>query len=175
MRVDHGAGRWKAIPIRLINDERLRLDTRGFAAWLLARPDGWQIRSSALPRLLSSERERVGRDKTRRFFRELESAKYLTRTRWRATNGRWIWHYCFRPDPSSIEMPRATIDGLAGEQYVGPVKRHDNAPKASLDPLEQVVTGRFQAGKKSNFPQIELWRYRTPKDLIACEMDFTPN
>jgi hypothetical protein len=115
LRVDHGAGRWKAIPIRLINDERLGLDTRGFAAWLLARPDGWQIRSSALPRLLSSRTERVGRDKTRRFFRELESAKYLTRTRWRAANGRWIWHYCFRPDPSSIEMPRATMDGLAGD------------------------------------------------------------
>jgi hypothetical protein len=53
LRVDRSAGGWEAIPAALINDDRLGLDTRGFAAWLLARPGGWEIRATALPRLLS--------------------------------------------------------------------------------------------------------------------------
>ena len=54
-------------------------DTRGFAAWLLARPGGWEIRATALPRLLSSGASRVGREKAQRFLRELERAASLTR------------------------------------------------------------------------------------------------
>lgn len=97
----------------LINDDRLGLDTRGFATWLLGRPEGWEIRSGALPRLLSSQVEPVGRDKTRRFLRELEAAGYLTRTRWRDASGRWTWSYCFRPTPEPAKAKGATIDGLA--------------------------------------------------------------
>jgi hypothetical protein len=113
LRVDLSAGRWKAIPMALINDERLGLDTRGFAAWLLARSDGWRILASALPRLLTSRVEHVGRDKTRRFLRELETAGYLVRTRRRAPDGRWIWDICFYPTPMSKQTTSATMDGLA--------------------------------------------------------------
>jgi hypothetical protein len=113
LRVDLSAGRWKAIPMALINDERLGLDTRGFAAWLLARSDGWRILASALPRLLTSQVEQVGRDKTRRFLRELEAAGYLVRTRRRAVDGRWIWDICFYPTSMSERTTSATMDGLA--------------------------------------------------------------
>ncbi|HEY6457639.1 MAG TPA: hypothetical protein VIY90_20360 [Steroidobacteraceae bacterium] len=115
----------------LINDDRLGLDTRGFAAWLLARPDGWEIRSSALPRLLSSRVEHVGREKTRRFLRELEAAAYLTRARWRDTHGRWIWNYCFRPTPSP-ETPSTTIDGFAGDGSAVGGSAVDGKPVAIL-------------------------------------------
>ena len=81
LRVDMDAGGWEAITTALINDERLEFDTRGFAAWLLARPDGRQIKAAALPHLLKCSSGHVGRDKARRFFRELEHAGYLTRTR----------------------------------------------------------------------------------------------
>jgi len=50
----------------------------------------------------------VGRDKTRRFLRELERAAYLTRTRRRGADGRWIWDYAFRPT-----SPISTIDALS--------------------------------------------------------------
>ena len=97
LRVDLDAGGWEAITAALINDERLEFDTRGFAAWLLARPDGWQIKAAALPHLLKCSSGHVGRDKARRFLRELEQAGYLTRTRRRGADGRWIWDYFFRP------------------------------------------------------------------------------
>ena len=97
----------------LLNDDRLGLDTRGFAAWLLARSDGWKILATALPRLLTSKVEHVGREKTRRFLRELEAAGYLTRSRHRARDGRWSWDICFRPTPLPDKVTSVTMDGLA--------------------------------------------------------------
>jgi hypothetical protein len=113
LRVDHSAGGWEAVPAALINDDRLGLDTRGFAAWLLARPGGWEIRATALPRLLSSGASRVGREKAQRFLRELERAAYLTRTKRRRCDGCWIWDFSFSPTSLSKKIPSATIDGLA--------------------------------------------------------------
>jgi hypothetical protein len=122
LRVDKSAGCWEAIPTSLVNDARLGFDTRGFAAWLLTRPPGWQIRASALPQLLRSRSRHVGRDRARRFLRELERAGYLTRTRHRTADGRWIWEHAFRPNSavSSIDafsgggsgVDGLTVDGL---------------------------------------------------------------
>jgi hypothetical protein len=113
LRVDHSTGRWKAIPMALLNDDRLGLDTRGFAAWLLARSEGWKILATALPRLLTSKVEHVGREKTRRILRELEAAGYLTRSQHRTSDGRWVWDICFRPTPLADTPARVTMDGLA--------------------------------------------------------------
>ena len=110
LRVDKSAGRWEAIPTALINDARLGFDTRGFAAWLLARPDGWQIQASCLPRLLKVRSDHVGRDKARRFLRELERAGYLARSRRHSDDGRWFWDYAFRPTSQCT-----TIDAFSGD------------------------------------------------------------
>lgn len=99
----------------LLQDTRLSFDARGFAAWLLALPPNWEIRAEALPYLLkdNSRPGHVGRDKARRFLRELERAGYLTRSRTRNPNGCWIWNNVFTPVP--------TIDGSAahGSSIVG--------------------------------------------------------
>jgi hypothetical protein len=113
LRVDKSAGCWEAIPTSLINDTRLGFDTRGFAAWLLTRPPGWQIRASALPYLLKSRSRHVGRDRARRFLRELERAGYLTRTRHRTADGRWIWYHAFRPNPAVSTIDAFSVDGSA--------------------------------------------------------------
>ena len=110
LRVDKSAGRWEAIPTSLIKDARLGFDTVGFATWLLTRPPGWQIRATALPHLLKSRH--VGRDRARRFLRELERAGYLTRTRYRTTDGRWIWDNAFRPTSAST-IDAFSVDGAA--------------------------------------------------------------
>jgi hypothetical protein len=109
LRVDKSAGCWEAIPTSLINDSRLGFDTRGFAAWLLTRPPGWRIRASALPHLLKSRSRHVGRERARRFLRELERAGYLTRIRRRTPDGRWILDHAFRPT-SAV----STIDAFSG-------------------------------------------------------------
>jgi hypothetical protein len=112
LRVDKKAGRWEAIPVALITDERLGLDTRGFAVWLMSKPDGWEIRAGALPYLLkdrTATRGHVGRDKARRLLRELERAGYLVRTRTQGRNGRWVWRSVFTV--SSLTIDALAVDG----------------------------------------------------------------
>lgn len=114
IRVDKAAGRWEAVPLSLLQDTRLSFDTRGFAAWLLARPPGWEIRAGALPHLLkdNSSGGHVGRDKARRFLRELEQAGYLLRSRTRSADGCWIWHSVFTAIPTIDGLP---VDGSSGD------------------------------------------------------------
>jgi len=100
----------------------LEFDTRGFAAWLLARPDGWQIKAAALPHLLKCSSGHVGRDKARRFLRELERAGYLTCTRRRGADGRWIWDYFFCPtsSPPTIDASAVCGSSAGGSAAGGP-------------------------------------------------------
>jgi hypothetical protein len=99
----------------LIDDARLQFDTRAVANWLIAKPDGWQIRLVALPYLLQQRAgpgERMGRDRVRRMLRELENAGYLTRARSKKADGRWAW----RVELSDAPMPShrsPTMDGSA--------------------------------------------------------------
>jgi hypothetical protein len=112
LRVDKKAGRWEAIPVALIADDRLGFDTRGFAVWLISKPDGWEIRAAALPYLLkdsTATRGHVGRDKARRFLRELERAGYLVRTRTRGNGGRWLWRSVFTA--ASLTIDALAVDG----------------------------------------------------------------
>jgi len=100
----------------LINDRRLQFDTRGFAQWLIAKPSGWEIRVGVLPHLLQDHAgpgERIGRDKLRRYLRELEMAGYLTRTRARRPDGRWVWHIEFSDRPDTASIDGLAVDGSA--------------------------------------------------------------
>jgi hypothetical protein len=116
LRIKKRTRGWEPVPRALITDARLQFDTRGFAAWLLAKPPGWEIRAGALPYLLKKERgpgEQIGRDKVRRFFRELEAAGYVTRCRMRKADGQWRWQIEFTDTPPTTPTPPCTVDGSA--------------------------------------------------------------
>ena len=107
---------WELIPRALITDSQLQFDTRGFAVWLLTKPPGWEIRVGALPYLLKNERgpgERIGRDKVRRFLRELEVGGDVTRRRMRKADGRWRWQIDFTDTPPTKAARPRSIDGSA--------------------------------------------------------------
>ena len=100
----------------LIDDSRLQFDTRAIANWLLAKPDGWQIRLGVLPYLLQQRAgpgERMGRDRVRRMLRELENAGYLTRTRSQKPDGRWVWRIEFSDTPAPSTIDGSAVDGSA--------------------------------------------------------------
>jgi hypothetical protein len=116
LRIKKQTRGWEPVPRALITDARLQFDTRGFAAWLLAKPPGWEIRAGALPYLLKKERgpgEHIGRDKVRRFFRELEAAGYVTRRRMRKADGRWRWQIEFTDTPAATPTHPRTVDRSA--------------------------------------------------------------
>src|SRR5690349_18569722 len=87
IRVAHN----KDNPYTLINrtftdDPALSWEARGLLAYLLCKPDNWEVRSTDLIR-----RGNAGRLMMRRMLHELEAAGYLVRTCSRGPGGRWVW------------------------------------------------------------------------------------
>jgi hypothetical protein len=180
LRVDKKAGRWEAIPVALITDERLGLDTRGFAVWLMSKPDGWEIRAGALPYLLkdrTATRGHVGRDKARRLLRELERAGYLLRTRTQGRNGRWVWRSVFTASSLTIDalavdgssVDGSSVDGKGVDLY----QTHNYSTRIQSIP-NQTTAGATQEvvgpTKAVVFPSVLLGAYRaSARALIdAC-------
>jgi hypothetical protein len=66
--------------------------------------------------LLKKERgpgEHIGRDKVRRFFRELEGAGYVTRRRMHKADGQWRWQIEFTDTTPTTPTPPRAVDGSA--------------------------------------------------------------
>jgi hypothetical protein len=116
LRIKQRKRGWVPVSRALIDDSRLQFDTRGVANWLVAKPDGWQIRLGALPHLLQQRAgpgERMGRDRVRRILRELELGGYLSRTRSKTPDGRWTWRIEFSDTPVPASGGSSTIDDSA--------------------------------------------------------------
>ena len=75
-------------------------------AYLLSKPDGWEVRIGDLERMSPA-----GRDKTRRIVRELRDAGYLHRTRENDDNGTFQWSTTVYETPE-LNPHFTTIDGF---------------------------------------------------------------
>ena len=159
LRIKQRKRGWVPISRALIDDARLQFDTRGVATWLIAKPDGWQIRLGALPYLLQQRAgpgERMGRDRVRRMLRELENAGYLTRARSKKRNGRWAW----RVDLSDTAVPfyrSSTMDASAVDgQGVDLLNTLNNS---RLDKLIPTTTTEPKATENAVVVTSSDWRH----------------
>jgi hypothetical protein len=69
-----------------LNDPALDWDTRGLLAYLLSKPDNWEIHTDHL-----IKQGKAGRTAMLRILRDLEAAGYLVRIRERDESGRFVW------------------------------------------------------------------------------------
>ena len=83
VRVAHGRDPYVVIDRRPLEDERLGWAPRGLLAYLLAKPDDWDLRIEDLKR-----RGDLGRDGLYRILKELEHYGYLEREIQRNARGR---------------------------------------------------------------------------------------
>jgi hypothetical protein len=193
LRIKERTRGWEPVPRALITDVRLQFDTRGFAAWLLAKPPGWEIRAGALPYLLKKERgpgEHIGRDKVRRFFRELEAAGYVTRRRMRKADGQWRWQIEFTDTPPATPTRPHTVDGLSVDgsttggtavggssvdvlQTLKNLKPDQCKPNTTVAPQDDTARGGGHVGGHLRYPDClrrvpvsSLWGL-----LAACPLD----
>ncbi len=133
--MDLANGNWGGVPLSLIEDSKLNLDSRAVACWLATRPNGWQISIKHMLNSLS-----LGRDRWRRIALELENAKYLIRNPSPSgESGRWIWQIIFCPVP----MNDSTVDGFAGDG--------------------QAITGSAVDGKASDKSEMEVKQIEKPR------------
>lgn len=74
--------RWTVIDNRILEDERLSWDARGLLAFLLSKPDKWNVNVTHL-----EGQSKAGRSKVRRILRELSDTGYLEYRKARGKGG----------------------------------------------------------------------------------------
>lgn len=95
--------RYTSIDRDTLNDGRLSFRARGALAWLLDKPDDWRTNADSMA---SAGRE--GREAIRSVLKELETAGYLERNKWRdPETGQWRSEWIVRERPE-----RVSGDGL---------------------------------------------------------------
>ena len=82
--IDHSKGRWGAIPEALLEDVRLGAPARLLAAWRCTRPDGWQVYSEHVQKVLG-----FGKDKFQAARRQLIEFGYVSMRPTRGIGGKF--------------------------------------------------------------------------------------
>ena len=75
--------RFSVIDNRALEDERLSYEAKGLLAYLLSKPDGWEINPKHLAKVGG-----CGRDKITRILNELRQAGYIEDKRPRSDDGK---------------------------------------------------------------------------------------
>jgi len=98
---------FSAIPDDILEDTRMRTETRLVLGWLIGRPDGWEIRVGFIQYKLGLSR---GRWATTR--KEMEKFGYLQTKRWQKIDGTFQWEFTVTDEPDTSET---NIAGFSGD------------------------------------------------------------
>jgi hypothetical protein len=133
-------------------DARLSWEATGLLAYLLSKPDGWEVNGRAIARERSAGREKVGR-----ILKELRTFGYLRLVRLKTEDGRFAWETWVeeepRPDPGNPEVDLTSDDEAFGQvgpwtgnQAMGnqatanPATREDREEKTEREKTDQQTT-----------------------------------
>lgn len=163
----------KFTPSVLIRDSRLSFEARAVAMFLMSMGTRWELRATSLPFILKcpSAKGHLGRDATRKILKELEGCGYLKRTKYKNSDGQWVWDSTLAPyaglsptkcSDNSSATDLETEDGLAIDG--GPV---DNSSCVNDDGLNKTLLPLTDKGVVVNFPGQEV----VPVDNSSCIND----
>jgi hypothetical protein len=112
---------WAAVPNDLLEDRRLSLRARLVLAWMVGRPDGWEIKVWHMCRTLGASAH-----VWTSIRKELEAAGYYQQDRRRSEDGRIQWVKTVRDMPDSAPSPKASmmgevVGGVAGSDSSGDI------------------------------------------------------
>ncbi len=99
VRVKKKAG-FTTVSNAAISDPNLSWEAAGLLAYLLTKPDNWEVRNSALESYRAA-----GRHKMNRMLAELKTAGYLRRYRSQEDDGRFSWVSEIYEDPTENPAP----------------------------------------------------------------------
>jgi len=164
VRVTSPPGAWGAVPLMLIEDRSLDLESRAVAIWLATRPNGWQISVQHLLTALD-----LGRDRWRRIARELEQAGYLSRKSTpTGPGGQWVWEitFCAIPGTRVAEIPavpQPQKKRRAPPHSVAPPTGVRVAGELKIDPETGIQHDPKNARDAATLKQIR----QLPKELVV--------
>lgn len=121
---------FSAIPDDILEDSRMRPETRLVLGWLIGRPDGWEVRISYLQRVLGLTKPRWAKAR-----KEMEACGYLNQIRRQSQNGKFVWEHVVTdtpPHPQETMVRKSTdgksIDGKPGDITTSPHQQDSNTP-----------------------------------------------
>lgn len=89
------------LPNIVLTDERISIEARWCLAYLLSKPDNWQVQTANIQNVGN-----VGKDKAHRLIRELIEAGWISRSAVRSDNGTFDgYEYVVTDSPSNIPSP----------------------------------------------------------------------
>jgi len=118
----------------LTENNELSYGARGMMAYLLSKPDNWQVRMADL------ENGPDGKARTRTLFKELEAAGYLTRERRHTKDGKWLWTTTIYEEPQAIDTETNEAEAIARKPIDGKTDDILNTHLPSTH-LDTVVSG----------------------------------
>lgn len=122
---------YKVVNTRFADDKRLSFEARGLMAYLLAKPDDWQVRFNDLIKQSPDAK----RQKLRGILKELELHGYLVREKVRKAHGRFDWVSTVYETP---ELMIATIGQFSTPGESGDDGISDgSAPGVDLPPVDE--------------------------------------
>ena len=138
---------FSVLPNELLNDERLSADQLGLLAYLLSKPNDWQVRVKQL-----MNRFDIGRDKTRRILSTLEQYGYIqrdvVREEGKFSETRYIVKDSPEPEKPSPEKPapvNQTLTKDRSKQNTDITKSNKRAAKQKLSDWEPNSTDKEYA------------------------------
>jgi hypothetical protein len=124
VRVERGSEyRYSTLAAEAMQDPRLSWEARGMLAYLLSKPDSWEVRIGHLVGQAPASKQKV-----QRILAELERCGYLERRRERDARGRFVW--------LSVVYERPQKRG----QTAGAAAVPAGPPRPENPPLEQPST-----------------------------------
>jgi hypothetical protein len=144
----------------LFEDERLAADELGILAWLLSRPDDWEVRRPALMR-----RHKVGRDGLKRIITNWMRLGWCQAKKTRLANGTFHIIYEIRDEPGpeltdeeirgalSLVSSEAADGGSSDDDEAGQLRETSDPPTPQPGVDDQGVAGRNRTIEESLNPE----------------------
>lgn len=99
---------FSVIPDYILEDTRMRTETRLVLGWLIGRPNSWEVRVASLQRTLGLSRDRWSKAK-----REMEKYGYLQQIRRKRADGTFVWEHIV------TDEPMGALNSIAGKSSNG--------------------------------------------------------
>lgn len=146
-----------------LEDRRLSWKARGLHAFLMSKPDNWDV----IVEYLVGQSEKDGRDSVRGALKELEDAGYIARTKTKNSQGKYDGTDCEIFEEPHV-YPDETGDGFSNDGKPGPGIPEDGKSNTNdyLDIESNEERSTVSSAKKDYTPEfLEWWKiYLKPVD-----------
>ena len=131
---------FSAVPDDILEDTRMRTETRLVLGWLVGRPNGWEVRVGHVQRMLGLTRPRWVKAR-----KEMELFGYLLQIRRQKVNGHFVWEHIVTDTP---KVSKSTIVLKSNDGKTIDGKPHDIATESNQDKLNTSLNGSIAITQK---------------------------